>query len=575
MSPKAFTPRLAVGGAGSLPHTDPFEAVEFVRQTTPRLPAWPQLPARSRDELMLAQVLGHLPLMRPIDDAHTRYQWRRGFDPLELDKISGALSADSAAGFGAFLDAVDLFGEAKVLRGQVPGPVTVAGAIEREGGAPVMGAPEYSMALARYAGRTGAWQAKQLVARANGRPLLITLDEPALSGLLVRGAQSRAARDEIEAMLTLAAEAVREAGALVGLHCCSDTHWPTVLGLGFDVVNFDATNHLSSFMEHETSVEQFIQKGGIIGWGAVPTDGQCDPDSAARILFDVVAGVFGPRTRQVFQNSFITPACGLGTLDIATAALVMGQCQQVADMLRRQMGPSFETTAEGTEPEAEPIAPEKTEERAPGRLRITRVYTKTGDNGQTGLVGGERVAKNHPRIEAYGTVDELGATLGAARLAIAAEKQQFESPSQATLLDAHLQHIQNQLFTLGGDLATRMENRHPKMPVIGEVEATYLEHVCDAFNAELKPLEDFILAGGSATAVALHQARTIARRAERLAVTLAETEEIGPHPAMYLNRLSDALFVLARWANKHQSAEESIWRRGLPAPPMPNESNNT
>ncbi|MCB2154914.1 cob(I)yrinic acid a,c-diamide adenosyltransferase [bacterium] len=257
------------------------------------------------------------------------------------------------------------------------------------------------------------------------------------------------------------------------------------------------------------------------------------------------------------------------------------------------MGPSFSTSsdalpAEGTpapEPEPAPEAeeppvveeeesPAEAEEQAPARLRITRVYTKTGDDGKTGLVGGQRVGKNDPRIEAYGTVDELAAALGAARLAVETENGQFESIEQAEMLDSHLQFIQNQLFTLGGDLATQLEDRHPQMPLIGEAETAYLERLCDSFNAELEPLQDFILAGGSSTAVALHQARTIARRAERRTVTLSMIENIGPHATVYLNRLSDALFVLARWANRHQGMDETTWQRDQPEPAMP-ESNET
>lgn len=200
--------------------------------------------------------------------------------------------------------------------------------------------------------------------------------------------------------------------------------------------------------------------------------------------------------------------------------------------------------------------------------RITKVYTKTGDSGETGLVGGQRVAKNHPRIEAYGTVDELSAALGTARVELESERGRFPDSADAEKLAAHLKFIQNQLFTLGGDLATRLEDRHPMMPVMRGEEIAYLERLCDAFNADLPPLADFILPGGSRTSAALHVARTVCRRGERVLIHLALTEDIGEPPLVYLNRLSDALFVLARWANERMGIEEFTWKRDFVEPEM-------
>lgn len=200
--------------------------------------------------------------------------------------------------------------------------------------------------------------------------------------------------------------------------------------------------------------------------------------------------------------------------------------------------------------------------------RITRVYTRTGDDGATGLTGGQRVAKDSTRIDAFGTVDELGAALGAARVALESDCDRFDSPADAGKLARHLEYIQNLLFVLGGDLATRVADRHPQMPVAAEEHVAYLERLCDAMNADLAPLKDFILAGGSRTAVALHQARTVCRRAERIVCRLAREEPIGPHAAILLNRLSDALFVLARWTNLKMGLAEPIWDRSPAEPPM-------
>ena len=200
-------------------------------------------------------------------------------------------------------------------------------------------------------------------------------------------------------------------------------------------------------------------------------------------------------------------------------------------------------------------------------MRITRVYTKVGDDGCTSLVGGQRVAKHSLRIEAYGTVDELNAILGWARQELHDEPKLLAA-EDAAMLDQLLEFLGNKLFTLGGDLATRMEDRHPMMPVIKPEDIAFLERVCDAYNASLPPLKDFVLPGGSRTNVALHVARTVCRRAERVVTALAEEEKTGD-AVVFLNRLSDALFVLSRWVSVRGKAPEVLWRRDLPEPTLP------
>ncbi|MCC6546533.1 cob(I)yrinic acid a,c-diamide adenosyltransferase [Candidatus Sumerlaeota bacterium] len=204
-------------------------------------------------------------------------------------------------------------------------------------------------------------------------------------------------------------------------------------------------------------------------------------------------------------------------------------------------------------------------------LRITRVYTRTGDDGKTGLASGDRLPKNHPRIEAIGTIDELAAQLGVVRCELKAEQESFRDSSRAHLLDQLLEFICNMLFTVGGDLATPRQFRHPSMQIVTPDDATFLEKACDAWNAHLPPLTDFILPGGTRTAAALHFARTIARRAERCAITLTFEDEPYPDVVIYLNRLSDTLFILARCANLEQGGQEIIWRRELPSPTLPME----
>ena len=188
--------------------------------------------------------------------------------------------------------------------------------------------------------------------------------------------------------------------------------------------------------------------------------------------------------------------------------------------------------------------------------RLTKIYTRTGDAGDTGLVGGKRVSKDSPRIWAYGTVDELNSSIGMGRAFNAREKS-----SASRRIDKVLARIQNELFNLGAELATLPEDTRKGMPRVGRKEITALEKLMDEFNAELGPLKEFILPVGCETAAALHQARTICRRAERFCVRLARGEKIGEFVVVYLNRLSDALFVLARLANKARAVKETAWQK--------------
>lgn len=180
-----------------------------------------------------------------------------------------------------------------------------------------------------------------------------------------------------------------------------------------------------------------------------------------------------------------------------------------------------------------------------------KVYTRTGDDGTTGLFGGERVAKTHPRIAAYGTVDEANAALGLARAHLAGQPG-------ADRADALLHTIQQDLFVLGGDLASPHETKYP-VPRVEARHVEALERAIDELEEDLPPLKHFILPGGSTAGAALHVARTVARRAERHCVDLGKNEEINDHAARYLNRLSDLLFVLARWVNHHADAPEAQW----------------
>jgi cob(I)alamin adenosyltransferase len=179
-----------------------------------------------------------------------------------------------------------------------------------------------------------------------------------------------------------------------------------------------------------------------------------------------------------------------------------------------------------------------------------KIYTRTGDEGTTGLFGGGRVSKTHPRVEAYGDVDELNATIGLARA--------IESMPR---VDEVLVPLQRDLFAIGALLATPEHDkmkRQLEKASIDERRITELEHAIDDGDRELEPLKAFIIPGGTAKAAALHVARTVCRRAERRVIALAD-EEIPPIVVVYLNRMSDLLFTLARVANRRAGAGEVTW----------------
>jgi|TARA_B110000495_G_C22930170_1_gene543720 cob(I)alamin adenosyltransferase len=192
-------------------------------------------------------------------------------------------------------------------------------------------------------------------------------------------------------------------------------------------------------------------------------------------------------------------------------------------------------------------------------MRITKVYTKTGDKGSTRLVGGREVSKGERRIEAYGTVDELNAIVGLARTFNQASTACEDVVMQ---IEQMLETVQNDLFCVGADLATLPEDRWEGMDRIGTSDITKLEGWIDTLNEELPPLKDFILPGGGPVGAFLHQARTVCRRAERELVRLGDAEPETLDPALpYLNRLSDYFFVLGRWAARGLNEPEYIWKR--------------
>lgn len=196
-----------------------------------------------------------------------------------------------------------------------------------------------------------------------------------------------------------------------------------------------------------------------------------------------------------------------------------------------------------------------TEKGATWGNRLSKIYTRTGDSGTTGLGDGTRVAKEHERVVAYGTVDETNSTIGVV----------LSHPSVPEAVAQCLTEVQHDLFDLGGELCI------PGSRTIMDAHVARLEDTLDAFNADLPPLQDFILPAGGPAAAACHMARTICRRAERDVWILARKEAVAPEVTRYLNRLSDLLFVVARVLARAESGSEVLWRhdRGRRPPRRP------
>ncbi len=190
-----------------------------------------------------------------------------------------------------------------------------------------------------------------------------------------------------------------------------------------------------------------------------------------------------------------------------------------------------------------------------------KIYTKTGDQGSTSLVGGKRISKSDLRLEAYGSLDELNASLGFVRSFVLNLKNQANFAPLAEELEGKIQRIQNYLFTLGSHLACVDKNLLSKLPQFLDSEISWMELQMDELTEHLPELKNFILPGGAVVGSGLHLSRTLCRRAERCVVRLSQTETVEEHIVIYLNRLSDFLFVLARHANHQQGISDPIWQK--------------
>lgn len=200
-------------------------------------------------------------------------------------------------------------------------------------------------------------------------------------------------------------------------------------------------------------------------------------------------------------------------------------------------------------------------------VRLDRIYTRRGDKGTTALIGGRSISKGHLKIEAYGTADELNAVLGLIHSLAQSRSDLPDKVRQET--QVVLQAIQNHLFDIGSILAAPAGQTYPNMPQIEPQHVTFLEQRIDAYQEILEPLKSFVLPGGGLLAAYAHQARTVCRRFERILVRLAEAEPVPEQMLIYVNRLSDYLFVYSRWVNKLLNEPETLWQPASSLPQRP------
>jgi cob(I)alamin adenosyltransferase len=200
-------------------------------------------------------------------------------------------------------------------------------------------------------------------------------------------------------------------------------------------------------------------------------------------------------------------------------------------------------------------------------IRLSRIYTRTGDKGTTALVGGKRVPKESGRLESYGTIDELNSIVGIVRTFLMEYKDRLAD--DYVWYSEMLRRIQNELFDVGSELATPPDGEYEGMHKMSVGEVTQLEREIDRMNDDLEPLKSFTLPGGGVLNAFLHQARTVCRRAERVLWAVKRDEEVGDQVIVYINRLSDHLFVQSRWIAKRLNEPEFLWDRGLRLPSKP------
>ena len=335
-------------GIGSLPLTDPDEAVALALRLLPEAPIWPQLPRRGFREHMGGQYSESLPGL--VTDAARERFWfdtARDLTPelerffahyLERDLEYFRISESHAAGFHAFLRALERRPpeQARFLKGHVTGPLTAGVSYKDEQGRDIIHNETLYDAVVKNLAMKAAWQVEQL--GKFGKPVIVFFDEPALETL--GSAFSPAAPELVAEKLDEVIDAVHEHGGIAGIHCCGNADWGLVFGTKADIVNFDAFGYLERVLLYPAQIRAFIARGGALAWGIVPTTAFTGSETAAGLIERLDAGLrsleaAGIPRAELLRRSIVTPACGLGSLGVAQAEAILELTLEVSGRLRR------------------------------------------------------------------------------------------------------------------------------------------------------------------------------------------------------------------------------------------------
>ncbi len=348
--PEDFHPRFAATGIGSLPHTDPREAVADVLARLPEMPYWPQLPARGPAEDMNLQYAPALePLLAPDYQGRRVVAFAGGereaalaafYERLFSGELEGfGLAPEMAAGLAAFLEAA-AGSDCRWVKGQVTGPFTLASAVSGPDGKALLFDEEAAQALAQGLGAAAAAQAKQLAVL--GKPVVIFFDEPGLAGY--GSAFTPASRELVVGLLSAAfGEARGRAELIVGVHVCANTDWSLIVEAGADILNLDSFGYGDNLLLYPEAVSELMGRGGAVAWGAVPTQQWQGSETAAELwagLERLLAGLEekGLARELIASQSLVTPSCGMGSLDPPRSRAILEATRQVSELARRHYG---------------------------------------------------------------------------------------------------------------------------------------------------------------------------------------------------------------------------------------------
>ncbi len=342
-----FVPPLAATGIGSVPFTDPEATAALILEHLPEVPFWPQMVRRGYAEDMVPQGARGLPgLVADPDARQVRLDpgvsremalaefyelvWQDTLEPF-------ALAPEEAAGFYALCRGVAaLPSPPRGLKGQVVGPVTFAGMVKDEQDKPILYDAEFTQAVALGLAKKAAWQAKHF--RSLGAEAVVFFDEPILTGF--GSAFFPVSREEVARLLSDTLEATRQSGpALLGVHCCGNTDWSLILALPFDIVSFDAYGYFDSLALYDKALRQFLERGGWLAWGAVPTGEELARENAAGLWERFTGQVkrladLGLEPARVLSQALVTPSCGLGYLSPEAAVTALDYLKELSTRAR-------------------------------------------------------------------------------------------------------------------------------------------------------------------------------------------------------------------------------------------------